>query len=73
MVATQIQIDASGKLLSFKVLRVHPRGAPFGMEVEKNIDKVIFSPGYLNGRPIACSTTWIVPFWHPDRGKKWLQ
>lgn len=72
MVAVRIDLDSSGKLQGSKVVRVHPQGAPFGMEVSKHIGATIFTPAYLNGRPTACSTTWMVPFSGPYSGKRWL-
>ena len=72
MVAARINVDAHGKLQSSKVMRVHPSGAPFGMEVAKHIGAIVFSPAYLNGRPVACSTTWLIPFSGPYGRKRWL-
>jgi hypothetical protein len=72
MVAVRIAVDNTGKLQSSKVLRVHPERAPFGMEVQKHIDESIFTPAYLNGKPVSSSTAWMIPFSGPYGGKRWL-
>ena len=72
MVAVRVSVDGTGKLQRSKVLRVHPPGAPFGLEVQKHIDEIIFSPAYLNGKPVSCTTTWMIPFSGPYSGKRWL-
>ena len=72
MVSVRIDLDGSGKLQNSRVLRVHPARAPFGMEVQEHIAEIIFSPAYLNGKPVPCSTSWMIPFTGPYGGKRWL-
>ena len=72
LIAVRIDTDATGKLLGCKLLRQHPPNSPIGAEVMQNVPTATFSPGYLNGRPIACSTTWTIPLGTYGRGKKWI-
>ena len=72
LVAVRVDTDATGKLLGAKFLREYPPNGGFGEAVMKRIDKVILSPGFLHGRPVACSTTWQIPFIGPKFTNRWL-
>jgi Gram-negative bacterial TonB protein C-terminal len=72
VVAVQIQIDETGKLLDAKIVREHPPGSRFGMSVMENIKTVTFSPAFLHGKPIASSTTWTIPFRAYGRNNRWI-
>lgn len=72
IVAVRIDTDASGKLLSSKFLRQHPPNTRKAAEIMENVPQATLSPGYLNGRPIACSTTWTIPLATYGRVKTWI-
>jgi hypothetical protein len=72
IVAVRIDTDASGKLLNAKFLRQHPPNTRKAAEIMENVPQATFSPGYLNGRPIACSTTWTIPLATYGRVKTWI-
>lgn len=66
-VIVNLQTDATGKLLSSRVVSQTPPNADFGAIVMKRIKRITFTPAYLHGSPIASSTTWEVVF-HGNRG-----
>jgi hypothetical protein len=72
IVAVRIDTDASGKLLGAKLLRQHPPNTRKGAEIMENVPTATFSPGYLNGRPVACSTTWTIPLATYGYSKRWI-
>ena len=72
LVAVRVDTDVTGKLLGAKLLREYPPNGGFGEAVMKRIDKVILSPAFLHGRPVACSTTWQIPFIGPKFTNRWL-
>ncbi len=71
MVAAKINVDENGKLLGVNILREYPQGAGFGKFVLRRINDADFSPPFLNGHPVAASTTWMVPFSASDV-KHWV-
>ncbi|HXA08671.1 MAG TPA: hypothetical protein VNW28_01735, partial [Chthoniobacterales bacterium] len=56
-VCVKLDTDATGKLLASKITYESPLGSGFGKAVMDRINKVTFLPGYLRGKPVACSTT----------------
>jgi len=70
-VCLKLDTDATGKLLSSKVTYESPAGAGFGKAVMERLHKITFLPGYLNGQPVACSTTWQLLFRGRGRSTHW--
>lgn len=66
-----VTVDATGKLKGTKVIFESPPGRGFGSAVMSQISDVTFLPGYLNGKPVACSATMQTLFKGPSRGFHW--
>jgi hypothetical protein len=56
-VVVTLNVDATGKLNSSKLVFESPPGRGFGDEVMSKIGSNTFLPGYLHGKPVACSAT----------------
>jgi hypothetical protein len=67
-VAFNINVDAAGKLKSSKLVFETPPGKGFGTAVMSGINDATFLPGYLHGKPVACSATLQIVFRGGGRG-----
>jgi TonB family protein len=67
----RVTVDATGKLEGAKIVLDSPPGKGFGEEVMSKIGDCTFLPGYLNGKPVACSTTFPVTFRSAGKGSQW--
>ena len=54
-VVIRISVDATGKLQDARLVFETPQGKGFGAQYLSYMRECTFLPGYLNGRPIACS------------------
>ena len=70
-VAISLETDATGKVLDSKVAFETPTGAGFGKAVMERIHTLTFLPGFLHGKPVACTTTWQQLFRGRRHGNHW--
>jgi hypothetical protein len=54
-VVIRISVDATGKLHDAQLVFETPQGKGFGAQYLSYMRECTFLPGYLNGKPIACS------------------
>jgi hypothetical protein len=57
LVLLRMNVDATGKVTGATVVLEKPAGHGLGAEIVGRIGEFIFSPAYLNGRPVASTTT----------------
>ena len=63
--AVMMDIDATGRVLSAKVLFEHPPGMGFGAAVTGSVRDALFIPGFRSGKRVPCRFTWPVMFFGP--------
>lgn len=54
-VVVRVDTDATGKQLAARLIYETPPGEGFGKAIMTNFHQLTFLPGYLHGRPVACS------------------
>ena len=70
-VVVAVNVDASGKVKNAKIIFETPPGRGFGDEVMSKIYEMTLLPGYLHGKPVACSASLHMLFKGAGRGSAW--
>jgi hypothetical protein len=62
VVTVALDVDATGKVNSAKVVYENPPNMGLGAAVADPIRDALFIPGFRNGKPVACRFTWPLLF-----------